>query len=145
MRKAPFFSLLDQAGKTRTLDEFAGKWLILYFYPKDDTPRCTTEACAFRDDYDVLTDKGVKVVGISGDSIESHAKFAEKYHLTFPLLSDVEGKVVVEYGANGLLGIKRKTCLIAPSGEIVKEYEKVTPEGHAADIMEDIDSLRNKN
>ncbi|MEO7617712.1 MAG: peroxiredoxin, partial [Candidatus Saccharibacteria bacterium] len=85
---APSFSLPDQTGAIRSLTDYAGKWLIVYFYPKDDTPGCTTEACSFRDEYDYLQEKGLSVVGISKDSVESHAKFAEKFTLNFPLLAD---------------------------------------------------------
>src|SRR4051812_10173220 len=101
MQKAPQFSLPDQAGTIHTLDDYTGKWLIVYFYPEDDTPGCTTEACAFRDDYTQLQEKGVEVVGISKDSVASHAKFATKYHLNFPLLADESKATLEAYGAWG--------------------------------------------
>jgi peroxiredoxin Q/BCP len=141
MQKAPDFKLPDQTGRVHTLSEFAGKWLLLYFYPQDDTPGCTAEACAFRDDYDVLREKGLTVVGVSGDSVASHAKFAEKYHLNFTLLADEGRKVAETYGAKGLLGVKRMTFLINPEGEIAKEYPKVSPEGHSAQILRDFAGL----
>ena len=145
MNKAPHFSLPDQFGAIRTLSDFAGRWLILYSYPQDDTPGCTREACEFRDDYDVLQEAGVEVVGVSKDSVASHAKFAEKYHLTFTLLADESTKVMEAYGAWGpkkfmgreYVGAIRKTVLINPEGMIAKEYPKVTPAGHSKKVLED--------
>jgi peroxiredoxin Q/BCP len=142
MTSAPTFHLPDQAGKFHSLEDYASKWLLLYFYPQDDTPGCTIEACAFRDDYDVLQAKGLTIVGMSGDSVESHAKFAEKYHLNFTILADESGDVIKAYDAKGLLGTKRMSFLINPSGEIAKEYPKVTPQGHSAEIMADLDALQ---
>lgn len=142
MRPAPTFSLPDQTGTTRKLSDYAGSWVILYFYPQDDTPGCTIEACAFRDDYAELTAQGLQVVGVSRDSVASHAKFAEKYKLKFTLLADVQGAVVEAYGAKGLLGVKRMTFLIDPAGHIAKEYPKVTPKGHSAELLQDFASLR---
>lgn len=148
--KAPDFSLPDQAGTTRSLGDYAGGWLIVYFYPKDDTPGCTTEACSFRDEYDYLQEQGVSVVGISKDSVKSHAKFAEKYNLHFPLLADEDGAMIQAYGAWGQKsmygklfdGIIRMTVLIDPDGDIAKTYPKVTPKGHAVQILEDFKALR---
>lgn len=150
--KAHDFSLQDQAGKTHSLADYAGKWLVLYFYPKDDTPGCTTEACSFRDIYRELDSQGVAVLGVSKDSVPSHAKFAEKFHLNFPILSDPDHSVIDAYGAWGLKkfmgrefeGIIRKTFIINPSGEIVKEYPKVTPKDHADEILRDLAELRSK-
>jgi len=142
LKKAPGFTLPDQTGSNRSLADYAGKWLVLYFYPQDDTPGCTTEACAFRDDYDVMREKGLQVVGVSGGAGASHAKFAEKYHLNFTILAD-KGRAVIEaYGAKGLVGTKRMTFLINPAGEIAKEYPKVTPQGHSAQIMADFEAAR---
>ncbi len=101
MTKAPNFELPDQAGKIHKLSEYAGQWLVLYFYPEDDTPGCTAEACAFRDDLEVLTDKGLAIVGVSKDSVASHTKFAEKYQLNFPILADESKEVMTAYGAWG--------------------------------------------
>ncbi|MDB5178245.1 MAG: alkyl hydroperoxide reductase/Thiol specific antioxidant/Mal allergen [Patescibacteria group bacterium] len=140
MNKAPAFSLPDQNGATRSLAEFAGTWLIVYFYPKDDTPGCTTEACSFRDEYRYLQEKGLNVVGISKDSVASHAKFAAKYGLNFPLLSDESAGIIKAYGAWGL-GTKRTTFLINPEGGIAKEYPKVTPKDHAVEILRDFEAL----
>lgn len=147
--QAPNFSLPDQTNTVRNLNDYAGKWLVVYFYPKDDTPGCTTEACSFRDEYQYLGERGLSVVGISKDSVQSHAKFAVKYDLKFPLLSDPEGTVVQAYGAWGLKtfmgrkfqGIIRKTFLINPDGEIVKEYPKVTPKEHVGEILKDFEAL----
>jgi peroxiredoxin Q/BCP len=147
--KAPTFSLPDQTGTTRSLSDYAGKWLVLYFYPKDDTPGCTTEACDLRDIYHDLEAKGVAVLGVSKDSVASHAKFAEKYHLNFPILSDPSTEMIEAYTAWGkktmygrvFMGIMRKTYIINPEGEIVKEYPKVTPKEHAAELLKDLGEL----
>ena len=132
--QAADFSLKDQDGKVKTLKDFAGSWLVLYFYPKDDTPGCTTEACSLRDANDELISLGAQVVGISKDEPESHLKFKAKHKLNFTLLSDPTGKAIQAYGAWGKKmfgreGILRKTFIINPSGEIVKTYGRVTPLG----------------
>ena len=138
---APDFSLVDQSGKTHTLSDYKGKWVILYFYPKDDTPGCTKEACSFRDDILRLGKLGVQVLGVSLDSAESHAKFAQKHGLPFPLLADAEGQVTDQYGALQNLGVvkfaKRYTYLIDPEGKIRKVYQKVDPSRHAGEIIAD--------
>jgi thioredoxin-dependent peroxiredoxin len=147
--KAPAFSLQDQGGNTVSLKDFAGKWLVVYFYPKDDTPGCTKEACSFRDAKELLREKGLEVVGISKDSVKSHAKFAEKYDLNFPLLSDESTETIKAYGAWGqkkfmgreFEGILRQTFLINPAGEIVKSYPEVTPQDHALQILKDFEAL----
>jgi peroxiredoxin Q/BCP len=135
--KAINFSLSDQEGKVHQLSSYLGKWVVLYFYPKDDTPGCTKEACGFRDASQLFKEKGVVILGVSKDSVESHKKFAEKYHLNFPILSDVDGKVIKDYKAQGIF-TKRITYLINPSGEIFKVYEKVDPLIHAGEILKDI-------
>lgn len=150
MTAAPPFSLPDQTGATRSLADYAGQWLVVYFYPKDDTPGCTTEACSFRDEYDYLQEKGLAVVGISKDSVASHAKFAIKYKLRFPLLADESLDTIKAYGAWGersmygrkYMGIIRKTVLINPAGEVVKDYPKVTPKGHVVQILKDFETLQ---
>ena len=150
--KAPNFELPDQDGITRRLGDYAGKWLVVYFYPKDDTPGCTAEACSFRDEYAELEKLGLQVVGISKDSVASHKRFAEKFHLNFPLLADESIETIKAYGAWGLKkfmgreyeGIIRMTCLIDPSGEIVKTYPKVTPKDHAQEIERDFAELSSK-
>lgn len=148
-KKAPDFALLDQEGKIRTLSDYKGKWIALYFYPKDDTPGCTKEACSFRDNLESLTQKNIVVIGVSADSVMSHKKFAEKHNLTYPLLSDTEKKVIISYCAWGIKkfmgreyeGILRNTYLINPQGIIERIYEKVTPQNHAIQILDDIATL----
>lgn len=144
--KAPNFSLQDQDGNTHELSDYKGKWLVLYFYPRDDTPGCTKEACEFRDSLKTLQEKGVAVVGVSKDSIASHKKFAEKFQLNFLLLSDPEKNTIQAYKAWGpkkflgkeFLGSLRITHLINPEGEIVKTYNNVNPTQHADEILKDL-------
>jgi thioredoxin-dependent peroxiredoxin len=144
---APQFSLPDQNKQIHTLEEYKGKWLVVYFYPKDDTPGCTAEACSFRDQSEELLKAGLNVVGISKDTVGSHKKFAEKYNLNFTLLSDKTKKTIGAFGALGpktfmgkeYLGILRTTFLIDPNGIIKKVYENVTPEQHAEQILKDLD------
>jgi peroxiredoxin Q/BCP len=145
---APDFNLPDQHGQMHSLKEYAGKWLVLYFYPRDDTPGCTQEACAFRDDLHQLTDLGAQVVGISVDDSSSHAEFARKYHLPFPLLADKTTEVAERYGVlMNLLLIKaarRYTFLIDPQGRINKVYDKVETSRHSREIIEDIKRVTGK-
>lgn len=146
--KAPQFNLPDQDGQTHTLTDYKGKWLIVYFYPKDDTPGCTKEACNFRHGYQMFAERDVAIVGISKDSVASHKKFAEKYQLNFPLLADESTETIKAFGAwtekgfMGRPGIVRNTYLINPEGELVKEYIKVKPELHADEILKDIDEMK---
>ncbi len=144
-QSAPDFSLPDQNGVVHTLKEYSGKWLVLYFYPKDDTPGCTQEACAFRDDLHKLTALGAQVVGISVDDGKSHAEFAKKYHLPFPLLADSDKEVATRYGVlMNLLIIKiakRYTFLIDPQGNINKVYDKVETSHHSQEIIDDLNKL----
>ena len=143
---APVFELQDQNGDTHTLNDYQGKWLVLYFYPKDDTPGCTTEACAFRDEYKVITELNTQVIGVSVDDQESHANFAEKYNLPFPLLSDDEGKVAKDYGALAALGpikfAKRHTIIIGPEGKVKKGYRSVNASRHSQEVIADLKALR---
>ncbi|ABE49454.1 peroxiredoxin [Methylobacillus flagellatus] len=143
---APGFTLLDAKKAQHRLTDYAGQWLVLYFYPKDDTPGCTKEACSFRDDLFQLEKLGAKVIGISVDDPESHAKFADKYSLPFPLLSDSDGKVADSYGALTNLGIikiaKRYTFLIDPQGNIAKTYLKVDTSRHSQEIIDDLKQLK---
>lgn len=147
--KAPDFSLPDQTGIFHTLSDSAGTWRIIYFYPKDDTPNCTTEACNFRDNMSVLKEQGIVVYGISRDTVRSHKKFVDKFSLNFPLLSDPTTETLKAYGAWGprkfmgreFLGTLRKTFLINPKGEIVKEYFGMELETQAEDIIKHIRSL----
>jgi peroxiredoxin Q/BCP len=146
---APDFALPDQHGKLRQLSEWRGKWLVLYFYPKDDTPGCTTEACTFRDDWQQLTALGAEVVGISVDTSASHKDFAEKYHLPFPLLADAKGEVAQRYGAMAdwvvMKLAKRYTFLIDPQGRIAKAYLSVNTSRHSAEILADLKQLQRRN
>lgn len=142
---APSFSLPDQNGKTHVLANYAGLWVVLYFYPKDDTPGCTKEACSFRDDLVQLEKLGAKVIGVSVDDTSSHARFALKYHLPFPLLADKDGKVADSYGALTNLGLmkfaKRYTFLIDAQGKVAKVYQSVDTSRHSQEIISDLKKL----
>jgi peroxiredoxin Q/BCP len=145
-KKAPTFILQDQNGVTHTLEQYKGKKVLLYFYPKDDTPGCTTEACSFRDNYKTLSDAGLVVLGVSKDSVKSHKKFADKYDLPFPLLSDNEGTVCEAYGVWGkkkfmgreYMGIMRQSFLIDEKGSLAKIYETVVPKEHVSEVSKDL-------
>ncbi|MFM9912863.1 MAG: peroxiredoxin [Methylophilaceae bacterium] len=143
---APAFRLANQHGKTEQLSDYQGHWLVLYFYPKDDTYGCTKEACQFRDNSQAVEKLGAKVVGISVDSAQSHAKFAEKHQLPFTLLADENGDVARRYGVLKGVGIlhwsSRVTFLIAPNGKIAKVYESVDTTRHSAEIIEDLKTLK---
>ncbi|PIT91257.1 thioredoxin-dependent thiol peroxidase [Candidatus Kaiserbacteria bacterium CG10_big_fil_rev_8_21_14_0_10_49_17] len=147
---APEFRLPDQNGKERSLADFSGKWVVLYFYPKDDTPGCTTEAKAFKDANRKLQQRGAVVVGISPDSPVRHSTFIKKYALPFLLLSDENKKVLRTYGVwkkkkfmgREYMGVLRETLLIDPNGTIAKVYEKVTPATHADEIITDLTALQ---
>lgn len=145
---APGFSLPDQNGAPRRLAEWRGRWVVLYFYPKDDTPGCTTEACSFRDDISLLSALGAQVVGISVDDTVSHKAFAAKYGLPFPLLSDATASVARQYGALSdwlvLKVAKRYTFIIDPAGRIAKVYLSVDPARHAQEIVADLKALQGK-
>lgn len=147
---APSFSLPDQDGKVHTLADYRGRYVLLYFYPKDDTPGCTKEACAIRDaDPDFSTLDAI-VLGVSADSVKSHKKFAEKYELHFPLLADEKKEVVHAYGVWGLKkfmgreyeGILRVSFLINPEGKIAKVYDPVKPELHAKEVLADLKTFK---
>ena len=142
---APDFNLPDQNGKLHKLMDYTGKWLVLYFYPKDDTPGCTQEACAFRDDLVQLTVLGAEVAGVSLDDSSSHAAFAQKYHLPFPLLAGKNSDVAARYGVQLNLGLfklaKRYTFLINPQGKISKVYDSVETSRHSKEIIEDLKLL----
>ena len=148
MKDAPDFSLPDQTGTLRTLQEFTGKWVLLYFYPKDNTPGCTKEACDFRDRGARFAEAGIQILGCSRDSIKSHAKFAEKHNLRFPLLSDSSNSTHLAYGAcieKGFLGkpsTLRNSYLIDPNGSIIKEYHKVNPLTHVNQILKDFAEIQ---
>jgi peroxiredoxin Q/BCP len=140
---APDFRLLDQHGKTHAVSDYAGRWLVLYFYPKDDTPGCTREACAFRDSHTRLLATGAAVLGVSLDSPESHGKFAEKYRLPFALLADSDGAVALKYGAlmDWLVFrmARRMTFLINPAGRLHRIYLKPDPGRHAEEILAEME------
>ena len=145
--RAPDFSLPGVDGKIHTLADYKGKWLILYFYPKDDTPGCTTQACSLRDARDELTSLGAEVVGVSKDEPSAHEKFKTKYNLDFMLLSDIEAKTINEYGAWGKKmfgkeGILRKTFIIDPNGDVQKVYGRATPLGHGEQVVTQLKKLQ---
>jgi len=144
---APNFLLTDQNGKQRQLVQYQGRWVVLYFYPKNNTPGCTTEACKFRNDYFRMDKLGADVLGISVDNQDSHAAFANKYGLPFPLLADIDGAVANKYGSFFSFGplkfARRHTFIIDPEGLIAKIYRKVDPETHAAEVIRDIGTLQN--
>lgn len=138
-KKAPDFAAPDQEGQTRRLADYAGQWLLLYFYPKDDTPGCTKEACALRDRQDDFSQIGAAVLGVSADSVLSHGKFAAKYNLNFPILADPDREIIRAYDAAGF--IRRVSYLIAPDGTIAKAYPKVKPGEHATEVLADLKEL----
>jgi len=141
---APDFSLPSDRGETVTLSSFRGKKVVVYFYPKDNTPGCTREACSFRDAYDEFLGKGAVVIGISPDTASSHDRFRARYGLPFYLLSDRDHAVAERYGAWGektsfgtkTVGILRSTFIVGEDGRIVKVFPRVSPEGHAQEVLE---------
>jgi peroxiredoxin Q/BCP len=147
--KAPDFRLADQDGVMYALGDYKGKWVLLYFYPKDDTPGCTKEACAMRDTMPKFRKTGLQVFGVSVDTMKSHKKFQEKFGLNFPLLADERKEVVEAYGVWGekkfmgrkYMGINRVSFLIDPAGKIAKIYDKVKPEMHAEEVAGDVVAL----
>ncbi|VVA43840.1 Peroxiredoxin Bcp [Candidatus Roizmanbacteria bacterium] len=147
--KAFDFSLPDQNGEFHKLSDYHGQFVVLYFYPKDDTPGCTVEACSFRDNQEKFSKNGIVILGVSKDTVVSHKKFAQKHNLRFTIFSDVEKKVIKEYKAWGVKkflgrtydGILRKTYLIDRDGNIVKVYDKVNPLTHAEEILKDKEDI----
>jgi peroxiredoxin Q/BCP len=141
---APEFTAQTDTGETVSLKDFAGKHVVLYFYPKDDTPGCTMEACNFRDNMELLADAGTVVLGISLDSVESHQQFRQKYELPFTLLSDPDHRVSDAYGVYGekefrghkYMGVDRATFLIGPDGTLEKVWPQVNPDGHALEVLQ---------
>ncbi len=145
--KAPDFKLMGDDGKEHTLGEFKGKFLVLYFYPKDDTPGCTIEAKGFNSKSEEIRKKGAEIVGVSKDDFKSHCKFRDKYGLRFLLLSDPDSKTIRAYDAYGDRGIfgmgtLRKTYVIDKDGKVAKVFEKVNPKGHEDEILEALSSLK---
>lgn len=143
IKAAPDFTLLDQDRNPHKLSDYSSDYVLIYFYPKDDTPGCTKEACMIRDNYAEFEEKKIKVFGISADSPESHKKFIEKYHLPFTLLSDENKAVAKLYEADGLF-LKRISYLIGPGSQIIKFYPNVDPANHATEILADIDQAISK-
>lgn len=159
-QKAPAFELPDQNGKIHKLSDYSGKWILLYFYPKDDTPGCTIEACSIRDNFGSFKKMKTIVLGVNADSIKSHKKFEKKYKLPFPILSDESKKIIKAYGVwvvqtlrslqtrrgkkkfmgREYMGIKRISFLIDPSGKISKIYEDVKPASHAGEVLASLPS-----
>jgi len=143
---APDFKLQDQDGKWHTLADYRGKWVALYFYPKDQTPGCTTQACDFRDNIFAYRDAGAVILGVSVDDVESHKEFVEKHGLPFTLLADPTKETARRYGVLNFTGFaKRETFLIDPKGIIVKRYVVSEPKGHSDVVLKDIKELQAKN
>lgn len=151
--KAPLFELSSDDGKTYKLDDFLGKWLVLYFYPKDNTSGCTSEACDFRDNFERITELGASVVGVSPDSTKSHANFRSKHNLNFALLSDESKNMLSDYGVwkeksmygRKYMGVERTTYIISPEQKIMKIYSKVKVNGHVEQIIKDLKELQAGN
>lgn len=146
---APDFTLNDGNGDSHTLKDYRGKWVILYFYPKDDTPGCTAQACSLRDARDTLAEMGAEIVGISRDEASSHEKFKARHSLNFTLLTDADAKVINAYGAWGKKmfgqeGILRKTFIINPESQVVKVYGRATPIGHGDAVIKALKALQAK-
>ncbi len=144
---APDFTLLGPDGQPHSLKDFQGQWVVLYFYPKDDTPGCTVEACSLRDARDTLAEMGAEIIGISKDDPNAHEKFKQKHSLNFLLLTDEDATVINAYGAWGKKmfgkeGILRKTLLIDPEGQVQKVYGRVTPLGHGEQVIEELKRLQ---
>jgi peroxiredoxin Q/BCP len=147
---APDFSLRDQGGTLHRLSDRRGGWTVVYFYPKDDTPGCTVEACEFRDAIPALHERGAQVLGISPQGTRSKAAFSGKFGLDFPLLADEDHAVAEAYGSwvekqqygRRYLGVARRTFLVDPDGRVARTWEKVTPEGHAEDVLAALDAAR---
>lgn len=142
---APGFRLQDQNGEWHSLEDYRGQWVAMYFYPKDDTPGCTTEACAFRDDIFKFKKMGVKILGVSLDDVASHQVFAEKYSLPFTLLSDADAETAKAYGVLRRIGMSkmaaRQTFLIDPEGRIARHYARVNPDTHSVQVLTDLAAL----
>lgn len=142
---APEFELPDQDGRLHSLEDYRDQWVVLYFYPKDQTPGCTTEACEFRDNIFAFRDLNAQIIGVSLDDAASHKEFAEEHGLPFPLLADVEGTAATAYGVKtrmfGMTVAKRQTFIIGPDGNIAKHYVEVKPDTHSAQVLSDLKSL----
>ena len=145
---APTFKLQDQNGDWHTLGDYKGMYVVLFFYPKDGTPGCTTEACNFRDNIFAFDDLNTQILGISLDDVDSHKEFSEKYSLPYPILADVEKESAVDYGVLGKFMMmtitKRESFIIDPDGLIVKHYKNVDPDKHTDEVIEELKSLQKK-
>ena len=144
---APAFTLPDQNGKPVSLADYRGKWVVLYFYPKDGTPGCTTEACEFRDNVFAFRNAGATILGISVDDVASHGKFAAEHRLPFTLLADSEKKVASQYGVlHRMLGLmelaRRETFIVDPQGRVAKHYREVDPGSHSKQVIADLKALQ---
>ncbi len=146
---APDFELKDQDGQMHSIEDYRGKWVVLYFYPKDDTPGCTTEACEFRDNIFAFRSAECQILGVSLDDEESHKAFSEKHGLPFPLLADTEGTTADAYWVKsrrmGMTLAKRQTFLIDPDGNIAKHYDTVDPDTHSKQVLADLVDLQSDN
>lgn len=142
---APEFELPDQTGQLHSLEDYRNQWVVLYFYPKDETPGCTTEACEFRDNIFAFRDLNAQILGVSLDDVESHKEFAENNSLPFPLLADTEGTTSTAYGVKtrmfGMTVAKRQTFIIGPDGNVAKHYQKVKPAEHSTQVLADLKEL----
>jgi peroxiredoxin Q/BCP len=142
---APEFELPDQDGQLHSLEDYRDQWVVLYFYPKDETPGCTTEACEFRDNIFAFRKLNAQILGVSLDDVESHKQFSENHGLPFPLLADTEGTVADSYGVKtrmmGWTVAKRQTFIVDPEGNLARHYEKVDPDKHAAEVLADLEAL----
>ena len=142
---APEFELSDQNGELHSLEDYRGQWVVLYFYPKDDTPGCTIEACEFRDNIFAYKALNAQILGVSLDDVASHKAFADEYSLPFPLLADTEGSTSTAYGVKtrmfGMTVAKRQTFIIGPDGSIARHYEKVDPAAHSEEVLADLKAL----
>ena len=142
---APEFELADQTGQLHSLEDYRGQWVVLYFYPKDETPGCTTQACEFRDNVFAFRDLNAQILGVSLDDVDSHREFAENHSLPFPLLADTDGRTADAYGVKtrmlGMTVAKRQTFIVDPEGNVAKHYEDVQPGEHAAKLIADLKLL----
>ena len=142
---APEFELADQSGQLHSLEDYRNQWVVLYFYPKDGTPGCTTEACEFRDNIFAFRDLNAQILGVSLDDVDSHQEFAENHNLPFPLLADSDGEASNAYGVKtrmfGMTVAKRQTFIIDPDGNVAKHYSKVKPDEHSAEVLADLKEM----
>ena len=142
---APEFELPDQSGNLHSLEDYRSQWVVLYFYPKDETPGCTTQACEFRDNIFAYRDLNARILGVSLDDVDSHKAFAENHGLPFPILADVGGETSTAYGVKtrmfGIAMAKRQTFIISPDGTIAKHYEKVNVASHSSEVLADLETL----